>query len=71
MKSQGSNITSKHVYTILNNNRGIFLLEVLRVYNISDKRDIIHQGEQTNVTNTDNESQTEQKISVLYKLIVP
>jgi len=70
MKSQGSNITPKHVYTILNSNRGIFLSEVLRVYNISDKREIVHQGEQTNVINTDNESQAEQKISVSYKLII-
>jgi len=29
MKSQGSNITSKYMYIILNNNRGIFLSEVL------------------------------------------
>jgi len=54
----------------LNSNRGIFLSKVLRVYNISDKREIVHQDEQTNVTNTNNESQTEQKISVSYKLIV-
>jgi len=61
------------VYTILNNNRGIFLSEVLRVYNIGDKKEIVHQGEQTNVTNTNkslNESQIEQKISVSYKIIV-
>lgn len=71
MKSKGSDITPKHVYTILNENRGIFLSEVLRVYNIDDnKRQNARQGKLTNVSHTDCESQAEQKISSSYKIIV-
>lgn len=72
MKSQGSNITPKHVYNILNKNRGIFLSEVLRIYNVDDNKKQIVQNKlyRTNQLMSFTKSQCEQKISVSYKIIV-
>lgn len=68
MKNQGSNINPKHIYTILNTNRGIFLSEVLHIYNINNnKRQIVQQDELTNISHT--ELHTEHKISVSYNSI--
>ena len=71
MKTRGSYISPQHVYTILNNNRGIFLSEILRAYNIEQRQFVQHsESSTTNVSHIDNESQTKRKISMTYKIVV-